>query len=208
LLQRAYLIGDLSVVYPLARGTGLLLAALGGIILFGERVSMLAAAGIVAIVAGSLALVRTMARPLSLNGLMVDLRFGLATAVFIAAYTLWDAHAVAVVAIPPLLLDWAHNFGRALLLAPVAARSRTAVLEVWRSHRREVLAVGCLSPFAYTLALTAFTLAPVSYIAPAREFSVVIGAALGAWLLDEPGALHRVLAAGLIVVGIIGLVLG
>jgi drug/metabolite transporter (DMT)-like permease len=125
--------------------------------------------------------------------------------VFIAAYTLWDAHAVADVDISPLLYGWSTAIGETVLLAPVALRAPAAVGAAWREFPREVLAVSVLAPLAYLLVLIALTQAPVSAVAPARELSIVIGVLLGGRLLRETDAGLRVLAAGAVVLGVVAL---
>ncbi|HWL15714.1 MAG TPA: hypothetical protein VNR00_08920, partial [Opitutus sp.] len=71
-----------------------------------------------------------------------------------------------------------------------------------------IFGVALLSPLAYILILTAMTFTPVSYIAPAREISIVIGAFLGARFLNEGQSRRRLLAAGAIAIGVIALALG
>ncbi len=110
--------------------------------------------------------------------------------------------------IPPLILDWASSLGRAALLAPVAFRNWPAVKLHWRRHRRETLIVAALNPLSYILILTALTFSPVSYIAPAREVSILIGAALGAKFLKEGDVTRRLAAASLMVLGVVALALG
>jgi drug/metabolite transporter (DMT)-like permease len=85
---------------------------------------------------------------------------------------------------------------------------RTEVREVWRRHRRELFGVAILAPGAYILVLAALTFTPASYVAPAREVSIAIGAALGIYLLKEGEASRRLPAAGLIVAGVVALALG
>ena len=78
---------------------------------------------------------------------------------------------------------------------------------IWRSHRREVLLVALLSPAAYVLVLTALTFSPVSYIAPAREVSMLFGTFLGARVLREADAGRRLFAAAGMVAGVVLLAL-
>jgi drug/metabolite transporter (DMT)-like permease len=207
LLQRGYAVGDLSLVYPIARGTGPLLATAAAIALFGERPSLLALCGVVFIVVGVFLLTRQpkdaqTGRPGS------GVAHGLATGVFIAAYTLWDKHAVSALLIPPVLQDWASNMVRALLLTPLAARQRGEVRALWRTHKAAVLGVAALAPLAYILVLTALAFTPVSYVAPAREVSILIATVMGAQLLAEGDVRRRLLAAGGIVLGVTALALG
>jgi drug/metabolite transporter (DMT)-like permease len=128
---------------------------------------------------------------------------GLLTGLFIAGYTLWDAHAVADVDISPLLYGWATAIGETAILSPVAITGWPAVREAWRSYHREVLAVSLLAPLAYLLVLIALTEAPVSAVAPTRELSIVIGVVLGGRLLKEADAVLRVLAAAAVVAGVV-----
>lgn len=213
LLQRGYRAGDLSLVYPLARGTGPLLSMLGAIVVFGERPSPLALTGALIVIAGVVVLAMTAWSP-ALPGdswgklWHGGLGYGMATGVLIAAYTLWDARAVGVLGMSPIIFEWSANACRVLLLAPVAAVRPAGVWRVWQEQRREVLIVAVLAPLAYVLVLIAFTMAPVSYVAPARELSIVIGVSLGSGLLAEGKGLQRAAAAAGVVVGILMLAAG
>lgn len=205
LLQRGYAVGDLSLVYPLARGTGPLLASAVAVVFFGERPTALALAGIALIAAGVFLLTGD---PGVARGAGRGVIYGLATGGFIAAYTLWDKHAVSAILIPPLLLSWATALVETVLLAPVALRGWGKTLSIWRSHRLEVLGIAVLSPLSYILVLTALVFTPVSYVAPAREISILIGAAMGARLLAEGNAPQRLLASGAMVLGVVALAFG
>lgn len=134
--------------------------------------------------------------------------YGLLTGAVIATYTLWDQHAVAVLAIPPLVLDWGSSVSRVVILSPVAMRHRDRVRTLWRDQWKVILALGLLNPLSYILVLTALVTTPVSYIAPAREISILLGALLGARLLAEGDARRRLLAAGGMVAGVLALALG
>jgi drug/metabolite transporter (DMT)-like permease len=203
-LQRGYQHGDLSLVYPLARGSGPLLATLGAIALLGERPTWPALAGLLLIVSSVYLL--TGGRHSAAGRWAV--RYGLLTGLFIAGYTLWDKVAVGMLLIPPLLYEWAANLGRSTLLLPLAYRRRHEVLALWRRHRREVLGVAVLSPLSYLLILLAMTFTPVSYVAPAREVSILIATLLGTGVLAEGDAKRRVLATAGMVLGLLALALG
>lgn len=207
-LQQGYRRGDLSVVYPVARGSGPLLAMIGAILLFAERPSAVALAGAAAIAIGVFVLAGDGGGTGAHHARAAGVLLGLATGAAIATYTLWDAYAVSALLIPPLILDWGSHVARAIFLAPTAWRQRAGVADVWTRHRREVLVVAVLSPLAYILVLVAFTLAPVSYVAPAREVSILIGVALGARYLREGRLGLRLGAAACIVGGIAALALG
>jgi drug/metabolite transporter (DMT)-like permease len=206
-LQRGYAVGDLSLVYPLARGTGPLLATVGAVVLLGERPGVVAVSGILLITLGVLLLTR---EPGSFRGpgLGMGVIYGLLTGGFIAAYTLWDKQAVSALLIPPLLQSWATTLVTVALLTPLVVRHRKEALSLWQAHKPEVLGIAVLSPLSYILVLTALVFTPVSYVAPAREISILIGVLMGTQLLAEGHAASRLLAAGSMVVGVAALALG
>ena len=207
LLNQAYRTGDLSLVYPLARGTGPLLSTLAAILFLGERPSAIALIGALLIIGGVMVLAGNFTR-LRQGGARTAVGYALITGLFIAGYTLWDKQAVSRFAIMPMVLDWGANVGRAILLTPFALHySEEAVIE-WREHKWEAVAVAILIPLAYILVLTAMSFTPVSYVAPAREISILIGTALGARLLAEGDARRRLAAAGAMVLGIVALAIG
>jgi drug/metabolite transporter (DMT)-like permease len=208
-LLRGYRAGDLSVVYPLARGTGPVLALVGAILLFGERPTPLAIAGAIAIVAGVLALTGD-PRKLRQRGVGVAMAYALLTGVTIAAYTLWDKRAVSVLLIPPIVYEWGANVFRAIILTPQALPRWAEVRAEWasRANRTAALAVASLSPLAYMLVLTALAISPVSYVAPAREIGILFGVLMGARSLAEADIGRRSIAAVLMVGGVIALALG
>ena len=206
-LQRGYRVGDLSLVYPLARGSGPLLATSVAILFFGERPSALALFGALLVLGGVAALLGGAKLREGLHNRQA-LGYALLTGLLIAGYTLWDKHAVSVLLLSPLLLDYSSNVGRALLLAPLAWRRWDAVRELWRLHRWSVIGMALLNPLSYILVLTAMITAPVSYVAPARELSILIATLFGATLLSEGDARRRLGAAGAMVFGVIALALG
>jgi drug/metabolite transporter (DMT)-like permease len=205
LLQRGYAVGDLSVVYPLARGTGPALAILLAVLLLGERPHALAVLGAAGVVGGVLVIGLGGRSPDAGAGLRAGIGYGVATGVFIGAYTVWDAHAVGPIGVPPTLLVWGDDLTRALVLAPVAPGRRARLAEVWRDHRREAFAIAILAPIAYILTLVALMKAPVSLVAPARELSIVLGSLLGWLVLGEESPARRLAGSLIILAGVAAL---
>lgn len=206
-LTRGYQVADLSLVYPLARGTGPLLATLGAVLVFGERPTALALSGALLIAVGIFVLTGD-PRKLRAKGASQGIVFALITGVSIAAYTLWDKQAVAVFLVLPLLLHWSVAVAHTTVLLPLARRRWSAVRREWRDHWRLVVGVGVLSPLAYILVLTALSFSPVSYVAPMRESSVLIGTLIGARLLAEGETRRRLIGAAVIVFGVVAIGLG
>jgi drug/metabolite transporter (DMT)-like permease len=206
-LQRGYRAGDLSIVYPLARGTGPVLATFGAILIFGERPTALAIAGAVAIALGVVVLTGD-PRKLRRRGVGAAVGYALLTGVTIAGYTLWDKRGVGGLGIPPIVYEWGSNIWRVLILTPFALARRGEIVATWASDRTAVVAVAVLSPLAYMLVLTALAISPVSYVAPAREIGILLGVVLGARSLAEAEPVRRSIAALLMVGGVIALALG
>jgi drug/metabolite transporter (DMT)-like permease len=206
-LQRGYRAGDLSVVYPIARGTGPVLATIAAILIFGERPTPLALAGAVGIAVGVFVLTGD-PRKLRQRGVGEAVGYALLTGVTIATYTLWDKRGVSALLIPPILYEWGSNIARAAVLTPLALPRWIEVRTEWRANRTAVLAVATLSPLAYMLVLTALSISPVSYVAPAREIGILFGVLIGARTLAEADIGRRSVAAILMVGGVIALALG
>ncbi|WP_329064791.1 DMT family transporter [Amycolatopsis sp. NBC_01480] len=200
-LQRGYVVGDLSIVYPLARGTGPLLSVLAAVLVLHEHPGVWGLIGAFLVIAGVLVI--------SIGGGTADraarragVFYGVLTGAVIAAYTLWDARSVTTLGVPPLVYFGGGAIGQSLLLAPTAYRGRAEVGRLWREHRKEVLIVGLLSPAAYLLVLYALRIAPVSLVAPARELSIVVGG-VAAWLvLGERNAARRLAGSLVVLAGI------
>ena len=119
-LQRGYQVADLSVVYPIARGTGPLLSSIGAFILLRETPSAQGILGLLAVVAG-IGFISTQGdlsafrKPRGLDGV----RWGTATGSLIAGYTVVDGYGVKLLGIHPVVLDWFTNFIRFCILAPI-----------------------------------------------------------------------------------------
>jgi drug/metabolite transporter (DMT)-like permease len=199
LLQRGYAVGDLSVVYPLARGSGPLLAVVAAILLLGDRPAPTALIGAGLVIVGILVIGGLGSRRAAWSA---GTLYALATGALIAGYTLWDAYAVTTLAVPPLVLLMGSLICEFLLLGPLAIAQRARVSAVWRANWPMVVAIAVLSPLAYLLVLFAMRLAPVSLVAPARELSIVFGS-LAAWLiLGEPNPRRRVTGAVVVLAGV------
>lgn len=201
-LQRGYGAGDLSIVYPVARGTGPLLASIAAIVWLGEPAGLHSIAGLAFVVSGTFTIaggfgtLRGGASTQTRRGLA----WGLATGVLIAAYTVNDGRAVSVLGAHPLAYYWWICLLQAVVLAPWVMLTVPGWLQLLRASWRVVLAVGVLSPLSYLLALEAMRRAPVSVVAPARELSMLVAALAGSTLLRE-GQLGRRLAGSALIAG-------
>ena len=208
-LSAAYSRGDLSLVYPLARGSAPLVAVMVGVSLLGERLSIPAGLGVASLLAGILLVARPW-RALRTVGAehRGAIGFALATGATIAAYSAVDRVGVRI--IPP----WTYGailavFATTILWASVVVGRRVGLtgpppvarrVPAWRDG-----AAGILSLTAYLLILFAYSIAPLAAVAPLRESGIVLAAAWGALRMGESAggweAVQRIVAAALVVLG-------
>ncbi|MBZ0280815.1 MAG: DMT family transporter [Anaerolineae bacterium] len=207
LLSRGYRVGDLSLVYPLARGTGPVLASMGAVILFAERPSpivivgtLLVALGVFILTGNPFSVAREKAAPAIAYGLLCGLS--------IATYTLWDKWAVSDLLIPPLILTWASGLVQMVVLTPHALKNWERVRVSWKTYWREAIVIGILDSLSYILFLIALRVSTVSLLAPVRQFSILIGAFIGVRILAEGAGRRRLAAAAVMLVGLASLALG
>lgn len=213
-LLRGYRKADLTVVYPMARGSGPLLSSLVAILVLGEQISAVGVAGILSVVsgvfliAGGPGLLRNTHDPQARARVLKGIRYGLATGVLIASYTVIDGYAVKVVAMSPILVDYFGNFVRLIILSPAYFRDRAAASALWARQWKYAVVVGVISPVSYVMVLYAMQIAPLSHVAPAREVSMLFAALIGGHLLGEGDRLARLGGAALIALGVVGLGVG
>lgn len=213
LLAGAYRRGDLSVVYPIARGTAPLLLVAIGVVVLGERLGGVGWIGVGALIVGFLALRRPWLALRSTGGTRrpdAAILFALATGVAIAGYTSVDR--VGARLIDPVTyasIIWLG--GTVLLIAWIAVVRRGAVARPDRDLVREASFGGVMMLGAYLLILIALSVAPLTAVAPLRESATVVAAAWGAVRMGEAvgrgEAVRRIGASALIVAGAVLLAL-
>jgi drug/metabolite transporter (DMT)-like permease len=216
-LLRGYRHADLTVVYPLARGSGPLLSSCVAVGWLGESLSTLGAFGIAGVLVGVFLIaggptlfaktLRTdadsVAHDMTRRLRQAGVRYGLLTGVCIACYTVVDGYAVKVLLMSPVLAHYFESLVRCVLLAPTVLQNRTAARQLWCQQWRYVWVVSVLSPVSYVLVLYAMQTAPLSLVAPAREVSMLFAALIGGHLLGEGDRWLRLVGALLIAAGVI-----
>lgn len=191
-LSRAYGAGDISVVYPLARGTGPLVAMAAGLLILREHLTWLELAGALAVVAGIFAVRRP-----RMNAAVVP---SLITGAFIGTYTTLDRVGI--------------NVGSPWLYGGLLWAAMAVLLAAWTRGRplqrgpemnwRTSVVIGLMMAVAYGFVLLALTIAPVAIVAPVRESAIVLVTGWGIWRLKErDGARIRIAGAFAIVIGIV-----
>ena len=205
LITLGYANGDLSQVYPIARGTPpLLIAALGAIFL-GERLPLLAYCGIVVLVLGIyLASVPSWSEVLKPLRALTHrpTQIALLAALCVTAYTLLDK--VGMQYVSPMVYNWWIYAGIAIGYAPIAwsRAQRDSTAREFRMNWRRIILGSFATIASYLFALMGLQMTAASYVGSVRASSVVIGALLGWLLLKEQLGALRVFAAALMVVGL------
>ena len=214
ILLRGYRKADLTVVYPLARGTGPLISSLFAIMVLGEEISQLGMFGVLGVVvgvffiAGGPSLFQRRSDAAARLRLHQGLFYGVLTGVFIAGYTVVDGYGVKVMLLSPILIDYLGSCLRVVLLSPVIVRNVREAKNLWLQQWRWAFFVAVVSPVAYVLVLFAMQDAPISHVAPAREVSMLFAALIGGHLLREGDRWVRIGGAVLIALGVTALGLG
>lgn len=214
ILLRGYRKADLTVVYPLARGTGPLISSLFAIVVLGEHISQLGMLGVLGVVvgvffiAGGPSLFQRRSDATARLRLHQGLFYGVLTGIFIAGYTVVDGYGVKVMLLSPILIDYFGSVLRVLLLSPVIVRNVQEAKHLWLQQWRWAFFVAVVSPIAYVLVLFAMQDAPISHVAPAREVSMLFAALIGGHLLREGDRWVRIGGAVLIAFGVTALGLG
>jgi drug/metabolite transporter (DMT)-like permease len=201
-LIESYRTGDLGQVYPIARGAAPLMTAVATTIFIDERLSTVGWTGILALVAGVLLLSARGGRELA----QIDRRaigFALFTAMTICAYSVVDGVGARHSANPNAYSVWLF-IGIAVVMLPYALyRDGPDVIPAMQRFWRRGFAGGALQVLSYGIAIWAMTAAPIAVVATLRETSVLFGAVIAVVVLKEPLRAVRVVAACMIVCGLV-----
>jgi len=205
-LGKAYQVGDLSVVYPVARSSPMFVA-IAASLLIGERITLWGALGIVLILVGVYVLHlkgwsgEELTRPLKALGDPAS-RYAFLAALGTTIYSISDK--MGVTAVDPLLYSFWLGFMETAMLSIVIVRQRSVsvIREELRGSLLRVSVAGVLMKGGYILVLVAMSLAQVSYILALRQVSVVLGATLGVVLLKERYGGVRIVGSMIIFMGV------
>jgi drug/metabolite transporter (DMT)-like permease len=206
LLGGAYEQGDLSLVYPLARGLGPLLVPILAWPFLKEKLSWVGVLGILLAAMGIYVLQLKSFSPQKLLAPLSSIKekpsqLAMMIGITISLYSVIDKKGVSLV--HPFVYIYLMFLISGMLLTPyMVTKKRESIREEWRRSRRNIIAVAFVDMFTYLLILVAMTISKVSYIASARSASIVFGALLGTLLLGEPYGQKRIMGSSLIVIGV------
>jgi drug/metabolite transporter (DMT)-like permease len=197
-LARAYDHGDFSLVYPMARGGGALLAAIGGVLLLGDDLGWLGLTAVATVAFGRALLAGRVRGP--------EVAAALAVAATIGAYSVIDAKGIRTADTAAYTLASFTTTGVVLTTFALATGRRPQMVMGLRANWRRYTVVGIVSCVTYGMVQLAWRLAPVGYVTAIRESSVLIAAFAGSRLLGEEAGTRRTLAASIVLIGLILLV--
>ena len=203
ILQKGYRSGDLSVVYPLARGTGPLFSSIAAILFLHEQLKFKVTAGLFLILTGILVITGLSFKKDNNAKILTGVFWGTLTGLFIALYTFNDTVAIKKYAISPLIITFVSNLFSTILLSFLVFPQKDDFKREIKEHKWIIIAIGILSPAAYILVLEALKYAPLTVVAPARETSILLGVFMGSRVLNEKDGKRRLIASVLILGGII-----
>jgi uncharacterized membrane protein len=198
-LARMYEHGDISLAYPIARGSGVAGTAAGSLVWLREPLSFPGATGIALVCIGIVVLgFQRRVEPVRTRVVLLALVTGLT----ITGYSLLDDRGVETMA-PPAYLAVETGVGAAALFILMRKRLHMTLRSAYRRHWKTAWIIGIGSPLTYLVILFAYAAGPVGYIAAVREFSVVIAALLGVRFLNERMTLARWVGIALVVTGMV-----
>jgi drug/metabolite transporter (DMT)-like permease len=198
-LSRAYAHGGISVVYPVARGCGVVGTAALALVLLREEISMIGAGGIMSTSLGILFI--GLSRGADVNDKRA-LLYALLVGLTMIAYSIVDKMAVAYV--HPVIYILGLFVLSMLFLTPyVVMNRRDELVRAWREYKKYSLIIGLGSAAGYLMILFIFQMARVSYVVAVREVSVAIGAILGMAYLGEAWSRWKILGIAFITAGLI-----
>jgi drug/metabolite transporter (DMT)-like permease len=211
-MSGAYERGDLSLVYPLSRGSGPMFVPILAVALMNEQLSIIGVLGIALVVVGIYVIhlrhffVQSFLEPFRAMGGRASL-WALCTGGTIAGYTLVDKVGAAIV-FPPVYIYLMFVISLLLLSPYVLAKGRLTLKKEWQIKKVPILIVGFLDLFAYLMILFALRISKVSYVAAAREVSIVFSVLFGILLLKEENTPQKLVGSILITLGVIFIGLG
>ena len=198
-LTTAYKFGDLSLIYPIARGISPVIVTLFAFFWINERLSLVEMSGVLLISTGILFLgLRSLSNEKSIPGLV----FALTTGMLIAAYSVTDGFGVRLAENPLSYIVWLF-IAEGFVVFYVFGRFRVRLLKASFSEIMLGFFAGVISTLAYGLVLYAKSLAPLGIVTALRETSVIIATLIGVFWFKEKPIGYRIGAASIVFCGII-----
>lgn len=204
-LVLSYKNGDLSHVYPIARGVAPLLVAIGAFLFAGETLSILGviAVGIICAAIMSLSLSGPRSSAATIPDSSKAAFFALCTGAMIAGYTVCDGLGARAAISVSGYIAWLFVVDALPIVFIAVLLRRRTLFTTFRRHALTGTLGGAFSIGAYGLVIWAMSLTPMTYVSALRETSVILAALIGTRLLREPFGMRRIYAAVLVSAGVV-----
>ena len=200
-LIEAYRFGDLSQVYPIARGSAPLLVTVGAALFANEQLSIVGLAGVLIISEGTVSLIWN--RGFRMGAEKRSIFFALLTGLMIASYTIIDGIGVRLSGSPAAYIGWLFILSPLPLASIAILRRRSQAFVYIRNNWKPAVLGGCLNIGSYGLSIWALSLAAMGHVSAMRETSVIIAALIGTQLFGESFGRHRIIAAVAVAFGVV-----
>jgi len=203
----AYERGDLSLVYPLSRGSAPMFVPIAAVVFLREQLSVLGALGIVLVIVGIYVIhlnsfsMRSFLGPFKATHGSASL-WALCTGAAVTGYSIVDKIGVTLV-YPPVYIYLMFVIALLLLSPVVLTREYMDLKKEWKINKLNIIMAGFLALFTYMMILFAMRISKVSYVAAAREVSIVFSALFGIFWLKERNAHQKICGAVLICFGVV-----
>ena len=202
-LISAYKIGDLTRVYPIARGTGPIVATLISTIFLGLLITKFQTLSIVLICLGIIILGMFSENSIKNNKAII---YSLATGFFIGLYSLADGIGARISQSPLNFLGWSFILNAMIFPFTLKFMNYSNVFSRVIKEAKVVFWVGgTLSYIVYAIVVWAFTKAPIPLVSALRESGIIFSIIIGILFLNEKISIHKVLSIILIFLGVVGL---
>jgi uncharacterized membrane protein len=194
----AYTVGDISVVYPIARGLGIALTTFIASQIGIDQITFIGGLGVLTVVFGTLVLA---SKEMSNVKNAESIKVSILVACVISSYSLVDS--VGAQTIPPLFFVAMMNLITGLLSLPLLfGRYKEQALLIIKSKKREAFFIAFSGSAAYLIVLWAYTQTQTAYVVALREFSIVVASFLGLYVLKERLHFNKALGVLLILLGV------
>ncbi len=198
-LSRAYKYGNISTVYPVARGFGVIGTAIVAIAVLSEKVSLTGLCGIISAGFGIFVIGASVEKG-------IEGRRGLWFAILVGStmigYSVVDKLAMATID-PIIYIFWMILLSMALLTPYMLIVRRRELIAAWKEHKKYSMVIGLGATAGYLLILFVFRMAQVSYVVAVRELSVVVGSILGVVYLRESLSIRKLIGILMVVAGLV-----
>ncbi len=182
-LDKAYKYGDLSIIYPVARGIAPAITIIIAIVFLNENLTNSQTLSVVMVIIGTLVLSGIHHKPN--QKILSSLLYAILCGFMVSIYTIVDKIAVANHNLSPFLIDYVNNVGRVIILLPFVIKNTVQLRHTFEQYWKEAIIIATLSPLSYILILIAMKSAPVSLVSPLRQMSIVLSGILGVRVLCE-----------------------